>query len=188
MVVTRYLALLRGINVGGKNIIKMEALRAAFEEMGFSSVVTYIQSGNVVFCTDEKDKKQLTTTIEKRLSQKFGYEAKVLLLSYTEYKKIIEGAPAGFGDEPDKYRYDAWFLMDGLSAAEVIRDLDFREGIDWIHAGKGKNGTAGSAVFTKRLTSQMGKSRLSKINQLPIYQSITIRNWNTSRRLLEIMG
>jgi len=175
-----YLALLRGINVGGKNIIKMASLKTAFEEMGVSCVKTYIQSGNVIFCAGETDKAKLTRKIEKNLSQKFGYEARVLLLGLAEYRKIIEGAPAGFGDEPEKYRRDVWFLMEGLSAAEVIRNLSPREGVDWIHAGKG-------AVYTKRLTSQMGKSRLSKINQLPMYQNMTIRNWNTSRKLLEMM-
>ena len=175
------LALLRGINVGGKNLIKMDALKAAFEEMGFTRVKTYIQSGNVIFYAGEADKIKLTKKIEKNLSQKFGYEARVLLLNLAEYRKIIEGAPAGFGDEPEKYRCDVWFLMEGLNAAEVIRNLNPREGVDLVYAGKG-------AIFTKRLTSQTGKSRLSKINQLPMYQNMTIRNWNTSRKLLEMMG
>ena len=174
------LALLRGINVGGKNLIRMDALRTAFEETGFSCVQTYIQSGNVIFHAGEPDKAKLTLTIEKNLSQKFGYEARVLLLSLAGYRKIIEGAPAGFGEEPEKYRYDVWFLMTGLSAGGVIRNISPREGVDWVYGGKG-------AIYTKRLSSQMGKSRLAKVIQLPMYQNITIRNWNTSKKLLELM-
>ena len=69
----QYLVLLRGINVGGKNIIKMADLKASFEEMGFSSVVTYIQSGNVLFQSEEKDKALLTTKVEKGLSKRFQF-------------------------------------------------------------------------------------------------------------------
>ena len=175
-----YLALLRGINVGGKNIIKMDSLKKTFGEMGVSGVKTYIQSGNIIFNSGETDKAKLTLTIEKTLSQRFDYEARVLLLSLAEYKKIIEKAPAGFGEEPEKYRHDVWFLMTGLSAAEVIRNLSVREGVDWVYKGK-------NAIYTKRLTTQMGKSRLSRIIQTPMYHNITIRNWNTSKKLLELM-
>jgi hypothetical protein len=74
----QYLALLRGINVGGKNIIKIVDLKASFEAMGFSNVLTYIQSGNVVFQSDEKDKAVLATRIEKGLSKRFDFLARVV--------------------------------------------------------------------------------------------------------------
>jgi uncharacterized protein (DUF1697 family) len=66
----KYLALLRGINVGGNNIIKMADLKLAFEEMGFSDVSTFIQSGNVIFSSNSTDLNKLTETIEKDLSKK----------------------------------------------------------------------------------------------------------------------
>ena len=66
-----YIALLRGINVGGNNIIKMVDLKLAFEEMEFSNVKTYIQSGNVIFSSDRKNKVELTDEIEKKLLEKF---------------------------------------------------------------------------------------------------------------------
>lgn len=68
----QYLALLRGINVGGKNIIKMVDLKACFEEMDLSDVTTYIQSGNVVFASTETDSAKLTDKIEKTLSKRFN--------------------------------------------------------------------------------------------------------------------
>ena len=178
--VQTYLALLRGINVGGKNIIKMDSLKKTFEEMGFSGVKTYIQSGNIIFSSGETDKVKLTQVIEKALTEKFKYEARVLLLGLAEYQKIIDGAPTGFGEEPEKYRHDVWFLMTGLNAAELMRNISIREGVDSVYKEK-------NAIYTKRLTSQMGKSRLSRIIQTPMYQNITIRNWNTSKKLLELM-
>ncbi|MFM8423658.1 MAG: DUF1697 domain-containing protein, partial [Chloroflexota bacterium] len=93
----QYLVLLRGINVGGKNIIKMADLKASFETMGFSNVLTYIQSGNVVFQSDEKDKAVLTTKIEKGLSKRFNFEAKVVVIAQKELAAIVKSAPKGFG-------------------------------------------------------------------------------------------
>ncbi|MBK8781165.1 MAG: DUF1697 domain-containing protein [Anaerolineales bacterium] len=78
----QYLVLLRGINVGGKNIVKMLDLKSSFEGMGFSNVLTYIQSGNVLFESDEKDKAILTTKIEKGLSKRFDFLARVVVVSH----------------------------------------------------------------------------------------------------------
>ena len=78
----RYVALLRGINVGGKNLIPMPALKAAFEEHGFDDVRTYIQSGNVVFSTPTSSQVTLTREIERTISTTFAhYEASVVLRS-----------------------------------------------------------------------------------------------------------
>jgi hypothetical protein len=91
---TRYVALLRGINVGGKNLIKMAALRACFEELGFSDVATYIQSGNVLFRTGGK-RAELTARIEGALAETFSYQASVVLRSKKQMQGIVAGAPEG---------------------------------------------------------------------------------------------
>ena len=77
-----YLALLRGINVGGSNIIKMAALKTCFEGMGFTNVATYIQSGNVLFASAEKNTGKLTRKIEKALSKQFSYKSLVVMVMY----------------------------------------------------------------------------------------------------------
>lgn len=79
---SRFLALLRGINVGGKNIIAKDDLRRCFEDMGFTSVRTYIQSGNVLFRSDQTSIKQQTTAIEAGLSDRFSYEGQAVVLSH----------------------------------------------------------------------------------------------------------
>jgi uncharacterized protein (DUF1697 family) len=74
-----YIAFLRGINVGGNNIIKMDALRQAFMDMGFTEVATYIQSGNVVFVSNKTNCIRIEKQIERVLSVRFAYLARVLV-------------------------------------------------------------------------------------------------------------
>ncbi|MBL8103609.1 MAG: DUF1697 domain-containing protein [Anaerolineales bacterium] len=175
-----YLALLRGINVGGKNIIKMVDLKASFESMGFSDVKTYIQSGNVVFASVEKDNARLTDEIEKTLSKRFNYMSRLVLVAHSEMKKIVAGAPKGFGGEPDTYRYDVIFLKEPLTPKEAMKSVSTREGVDTAHAGK-------QALYFSRLISRASQSHLTKIIGLPVYQNMTIRNWNTTTKLLALM-
>jgi len=180
MTLVHYLALLRGINVGGKNIIKMADLTAGFEGMNFSDVATYIQSGNVLFRSTAKDKRKLAKKIEKNLSERFNYSSLVVVVPHQELQKIVEAAPKGFGSEPDKYRYDVVFLKEPLTPAEVRKQVSLKEGVDQAHAGK-------LAFYFSRLTSRAVQSRLNRIASLPSYQYMTIRNWNTTTKLLALM-
>lgn len=90
---TRYIALLRGINVGGNKLIKMEALAAAFTAAGFRKVKTYIASGNVIFETRSIDRKALTKKIERMLTAEFGHEIAVALFTIEELRELISGDP-----------------------------------------------------------------------------------------------
>jgi uncharacterized protein (DUF1697 family) len=175
-----YLALLRGINVGGKNIIKMADLKASFESIGFADVTTYIQSGNVVFTSAEKENARLTDKIEKALSQRFKYTSRLVLVAHPEMKKIVAGAPKGFGDEPDTYRYDVIFLKEPLTPAKAMEQISVRDGVDQAYEGK-------YVLYFSRLISRASQSRLTRIISLPVYQNMTIRNWNTTTKLLALM-
>jgi uncharacterized protein (DUF1697 family) len=176
----QYLALLRGINVGGKNIIKMVDLKACFESMGLLNVVTYIQSGNVLFQSDEKDKKVLTDKIEKGLSKTFKYEARLVIISYKELRDIVNEAPRGFGKDAETYRYDVIFLKEPLTSKEAMKSVKIKEGVDSAHAGK-------DALYFSRLIAKASSSYLTKIIGLPVYKNMTIRNWNTTTKLLAMM-
>ncbi|HPI46560.1 MAG TPA: DUF1697 domain-containing protein, partial [Tenuifilaceae bacterium] len=92
----RYIAPLRGINVGGNNIIKMAELRACFVTMSFTDVKTYIQSGNVLFSSDNDDKSELVKRIESELSRRFNYQSKIVLVSQNQIETVIKTAPEGF--------------------------------------------------------------------------------------------
>jgi uncharacterized protein (DUF1697 family) len=174
-----YLALLRGINVGGNNIIKMSALKECFEKMGLKKVQTFIQSGNVLF-SSTMNSAALCARIEKELTKTFNYSASVVVLSERELQKTMDSAPKDFGSEPTKYRYDVLFLKKPLTAKQAIKDLPMKEGVDAVHAGVG-------ALFFSRLVKDITKSRMSKIVMTPIYKQLTIRNWNTTTKLHTLM-
>jgi len=176
---TFYIILLRGINVGGKNIIKMEHLKQVFENMGFTEVRTYIQSGNVFFQTSESDTLMLADSIEHQLQKIFCTEIKTLVLTAKDLEVTVTNAPVYFGTEPEKFRYDVWFLLPPTTVDDVVSNLRLCEGVDFLQAGK-------NVIYTSRLTSQMGKSYFSKIMQTQISKNFTIRNWNTTKKLLEL--
>ncbi len=174
------LALLRGINVGGNNIIKMTDLKACFGSMSLTDVTTYIQSGNVLFKCSGKNRENLTTRIEKVLSKRFNYKARAILVSHDELRNAVKLAPKKFGKNPAKFRYDVIFLKKPLTASKAIKDISIKEGVDRADAGK-------DILYFSRLISKAGQSRLARIVQLPMYQHMTIRNWNTTTKLLVLM-
>jgi uncharacterized protein (DUF1697 family) len=176
---TRYVALLRGINVGGKNMIGMTALKACFETQGFSDVVTYIQSGNVIFTSDEKSS-VLVPRIESALSKSFGYGTSIVLRSKQQLRAVVAGAPAGFGTQPSLYRYDVIFLKEPLSAAAALPSIIARPGVDEVFAAKG-------VLYFSGLIEKAAQSYLSRLVSTPFYRQMTIRNWNTTTKLLELM-
>jgi uncharacterized protein (DUF1697 family) len=173
----RYVALLRGINVGGNALIKMSDLKACCEGLGLEAVSTFIASGNVLF---EADGKWLVEKIEAGLEKRFGLPVKVVLRSAKQMRQVVERAPAGFGKQPAKFRYDAWFVKEPLTAAEVVSHLKPREGVDRVWAGEG-------VVYASRLIAKASQSRLAKVISSPVYRSITIRNWNTTTQLATLL-
>lgn len=176
----RYVALLRGINVGGRNIIPMAGLKACFEELGVADVATYIQSGNVLFRAGGSDRARLTRRIEDALAATFRYDATVLLRSATEMRAVVTRAPKGFGTDPARYRYDVAFLQAPLAARAALPQVPLRDGVDQAFAGRG-------VIYLSRLVKRVTQSRLSRLVSLPIYQQMTLRNWNTTTRLLELL-
>src|SRR5919109_1571013 len=133
----QYVALLRGINVGGKNLIRMADLKACFEENGFENVMTYIQSGNVLFESGERSAAKLTQRIEEILSTTFNYQASVVLRSRSQLRSIVERAPDGFGTQPSRFLSDVIFLKPPLTAAAALKVVPTRDGVDRLWAGTG---------------------------------------------------
>ena len=175
-----YLSLLRGINVGGKNIIRMADLLDCFEAEGFRDVVTYIQSGNVIFRAPSSGLKALTNRIEKMLAAAFDYEASVVMRSRKQMRAVVADAPEDFGAKPDVYRYDVIFLKAPLTAATAIENVPARPGVDEAWAGSG-------VLYFSRRIDLASRSYLSRLASMPVYQRVTVRNWNTTTRLLELM-
>jgi uncharacterized protein (DUF1697 family) len=177
----KYVALLRGINVGGNNSIKMDALRKIFSEMGFSGVKTYIQTGNVIFTDIEKSKSKLTRKIEEKLLVEMKSKITVAVLPFSEIKEILYKKPEDYGEDSENYKYDILFLLEPLRAKEAAKEFNPRAGVDKLYEGK-------NVLYHSILKKERTKSHLSKILESKIYPKLTIRNWNTTKRIYEIMN
>jgi uncharacterized protein (DUF1697 family) len=179
-VVSLYVALIRGINVGGNNLIRMPALKTCFEAQGFREVATYIQSGNVLFTAGRASPHTLSGQIEKALAKTFACQPRVVLRSLEQMKATVEDAPKGFGTRPAEFRYDVIFLKPPLTAAEAMKSVTANPDVDRVYAGDG-------TLYFSRLISKASQSHMSRIVGKSVYQDMTIRNWNTTRKLLELM-
>ncbi len=175
---SQYVALLRGINVGGKNLVKMADLRAAIESMGFADVATYIASGNVLFRAPRQRRDELAALIESELIRRFAIEMKVVLLTKTQLKAVVEGAPRGFGG--DGHLWDVVFVRKPLTVKKALGEVEIREGVDRAWPGRG-------VLYFSRLAAKATSSRLNKVASLPEYKNMTIRNWSTTTKLLALM-
>jgi uncharacterized protein (DUF1697 family) len=174
----QYLALLRGINVGGKNLVKMADLRAAFESMEFADVATYIASGNVLFRAPRQRREELAAGIESELTRRFGVELKVVLLTEAHLKAVVEDAPRGFGREA--YLNDVVFVRKPLTVKKAFGVVEVREGVDRAWPGRG-------VIYFSRLAAKATSSRLNKIASVPEYKNMTIRSWSTTTKLLALL-
>ncbi|OGG04835.1 hypothetical protein A2Z33_06020 [Candidatus Gottesmanbacteria bacterium RBG_16_52_11] len=177
---TNYIALLRGINVGGKNIIRMADLKTCFEGLGFGKVTTFIQSGNVLFATSGKTPEKLVTTIERALDKTFNYKSTVLVRSASDIAGVLTDVPRDWKTRTDLRCYVA-FVKPPVTVAEVIREIPVKAGIDTISAGKG-------AVYMTTVLSGLTKSGLNKIIGKNIYRLITIRNYSTMKKIAALMN
>jgi uncharacterized protein (DUF1697 family) len=177
--VPSYLALLRGINVGGKNLVRMTDLRAAFESMGFDDVATYIQTGNVFFDAPRQKRADLADRIEAELQAELHAPLKVVLLTKQQLEGVIDGAPKGFGGP--EHKCDVIFLRSPLTAAKAFPLLEKREGVDSAWKGSG-------VLYFSRLAAKASGSRLSRVVALPEYQDMTIRSWSTVTKLAGVMA
>lgn len=177
----QHLLLLRGINVGGKNRVPMAELRDLLAELGFTDVRTLIASGNVV-ARHRKGAAAVGELVERELPARFALDSslvKVLVLSPEQLRRVVEERPPGFGDEPERYHSDAIFLID-ISPAEALAVFSPREGVDAIWPGPG-------VIYSQRLSAERTKSRLGRIVGTAPYQSMTIRSWSTTLKLLAML-
>lgn len=107
----KYISLLRGINVGGKNKIRMSDLKALYENMGFLDIKTYIQSGNVIFSYPCKDKEALSENIQKEIIKKFGIQSIVLIKTKNEWQAVIKNNPYLNNSSIDISKLHVTFLL-----------------------------------------------------------------------------
>lgn len=173
----KYVALLRGINVGGNSSVKMSELKEVFEKIGFTNVITYINSGNVIFESDEKGIKKLTNIVEALLEKNF-FPIKTIVISHDDLQTIVTHVPQSWKKE-NLRKYVA-FLKESVKPNDVIREVQLKEGIDFIDKGSG-------VVYLSTKMEGLTKSNFPKLIQKKIYKDMTMRNFNTVQKLLTLM-
>lgn len=175
----KYVALLRGINVGGNNIIKMADLKAVFERAGYTGVITFIQSGNVIFNSGLQDKAKIVEHLETVLSKAFSYSSKVVIRSHKEMRTILSGVPSTWVKENDLRCYIT-FVREPVTVEEVASQVEIHDDIDFLHSGPG-------VLYMSTKMDGLTKSKFSKFIGKKTYKDVTMRNFKTTRMILEIM-
>lgn len=174
----KYAALLRGINVGGKNKIKMETLREICSAIGFENVKTYINSGNVIFETKKTDDKKLAEKIEKAIEKEFELNIKVIVRTIDEIKNIVENNPFDGEFENDKDVHV--FFLDEEMPKDKSELLLSNNTENERYAVQNREIFCHLRVGV--LDSLMGKDYIGK--KLKI--SATARNWRTVNKIKEL--
>ena len=175
----KYVAFLRAINVGGKNLVRMADVRACLEELGLERVSTYIQSGNILFESDLVDVGRLTSTIEQAYSATFHHDAPVFLRSERQLRRIVSQAPKAWKNG-DQLRKNVAFLRRPLRATQVLGRLQPRPGVDSAQAGE-------DVLYLSTLISRRNQSGFPKIVGTPMYRDMTIRSFSTCQKILGLI-
>ena len=169
-----YIALLRGINVGNSVKINMKELTTLFEQCDFSSVSTYINSGNVIFKSNDT-KNSIREHIEKALYIATGQEVKVLVKTKSEMVKIANSIPSNWQNN-DIQKTDVAYLFESIDNENIINDLPIKkEYIQLLYV-------QGALIWNVR-RGDYNKSHLNKIISHKVYKEMTVRNVNTARYL-----
>jgi len=176
--VTSFVALLRGINVGGKNVIRMPELAGCLQDAGYDDVRTFLQSGNVLFSTDAAQQ-GLEAAVERVLEDSFGAAIPVLIRTRDELAETVAKAPGDHGSAA--LRSEVIFVKRPLTAEAAYAALpELREGVDAVALGPG-------VIYFSRVAARASQTRLTKLMVLPIFRQMTIRTWRTTTRLLELL-
>lgn len=119
----RYIALLRGINISGKNKIAMSELKKCFAELGFAEIVTYLNSGNVIFSSSIEDKDVLSNKVQLMIRDRFHLEIPVFIILQEELAELLKNAPDWWGDDNREIYDNLIFLMPPLSYEEFYDEI-----------------------------------------------------------------
>ncbi|TGL86744.1 DUF1697 domain-containing protein [Leptospira congkakensis] len=170
----KYIALLRGINVGGNRKVEMKKLRTLFESFGYTEVSTYINSGNVIF-ESEDDTKTVLFKIQKSFEKVFKFEIPTIVKTEKEMKKIANAIPAEWQNDATQ-RTDVAYLFPEADFKNIIEELPLKKEFLEIRYRKG-------AIIWNIKRENVNKSQLAKLISHKLYKVMTIRNVNTARFL-----
>ena|SRR5450631_4339722 len=173
------ISLLRGVNVGGHNKIKMDALRALYESLRLRDAQTYVQSGNVVFRTDLRNLVSLASRIEKAIEESFGFRPAVIVRTREDLRDVIARNPFAARRDLDPSKFLVTFLASDPSAEARDEILAIKTDPDELRM-------SGRELYTY-YPNGMARPKLSwAVIERKLKTSGTGRNWNSVLKLLEI--
>ena len=172
-----FVALLRGVNVGGNNMISMSSLKQSFESIGFTHVSTYINSGNIIFHAKETDARKLEVKIERMLVKEYELGSKVVVRSLAEMEQLVQSLPREW-DGDSSWRYNVIFLRHTIDSEDIVPELesDFEQVVY----------RPGTLLWSAHV-DQISRSKMNKLSSRKIAQEMTVRNLNTTKKLCELM-
>lgn len=175
-----YVALLRGINVGGKNKVEMARLKSLFEALGFSAVRTYINSGNVIFIDGSgRAVSELAGLIEQAIAAEFGFAVKTLVRDIDNIAAISRELPDSWVNDASM-KCDVMFLWDNFAKAGIIKELPLKPELEDVKY-------VGGAILWRVDRPNVTRSGMLKLAGTELYKHMTIRNCNTVRKLYQLM-
>lgn len=170
----KYIALLRGVNVGGNRKVDMKKLKRLFESIGFTDVSTYVNSGNVIFKSND-DQKDVLKKIQTNLKSEFKFEIPTLVKTQKEMEEIVKAVPKSWLND-SLQRTDVAYLFPEIDSIKIVDELPIKKEFIDIRYSKG-------AIYWNLKRENVYKSHLAKIISHILYKSMTIRNVNTARYL-----
>ena len=175
----RYVTLLRGINISGKNRVPMAELRQGFEKLAFAEVKTYLNSGNVIFSSDEDDTKKFTNQIERMINYQFDLDIPVFVIAKEELEDILCNAPNWWGNENKEIYDNLIFMIPPATFTDVYNEIGApKEGLEKIKEYK-------KAIFWSFTRKDYRKTNWwSKTASANISSKLTIRTANTVRKIV----
>ncbi len=178
-----YVALLRGINVGGRNKIDMKLLKMSFERVGMRAVETYINSGNIIFSRQEANQTDVARILEDAILQDFRLNIRVLIRSFPEIQAVINAIPSHWQNDKTM-KSDILFLWNEIDNESILSEILPREGIDTaIYVPGTLLWSCARRDTTRSALMKLASGNLSR----SLYKKMTIRNVNTARKIHTIM-
>lgn len=175
----RYVALLRGINVGGNAIIKMADLRSCMEGLELENVTTYIASGNVLFEAHRSAPAELEPLIEQAIERRFRLPVMTIVLDRAEFRCIADSIPGEWIGDPD-LRANVAFVHRDAEAAKVVRDLDPDPELEDVRAVPG-------AILWATRRSALNRSVMPEVIGGAAHKRLTVRSISTALKLAELL-
>ena len=176
---TPFVALLRGVNVGGNNMVSMASLKTSFEKLGFDDVATYINSGNVLFKAREADARKLERRIEAMLSKQHQLGCKVVVRSLPEMAKLVKSLPPTWNGD-SRWRYNVIFLHHTIDSENLLKDLGPKSEIEEVVYRPG-------TLLWSAQVSAITRTTMLKLSARKTFQYMTVRNLNTTKKLYELL-